>query len=643
MRSKKAIILMLVMLMLMGTLLTGFRANEAMLEEPAATNAAAGILMDSIREENGAKGTTSAGTTVVVGNTTKVNGAFFTNVYGNNTSDMDVRAMVHGYNPVVWATQLEFVVDPQVVADLQTETTKDGKVFTVKLAKDLTWNDGTPIKAADYVFSYLLQASPELAGTGADTSSWEHILGYEAYAKGKTDALSGIHLVDEDTFSVTVKKEFVPYFYELSYLSTSPYPMSVIAPGCTVVDSKNGAMIVDAGTEVQTIFTTELLEATVMNGYLSNPKLSCGPYMLKDYDAASGTVSFVVNPHYKGNYEGQKPAFENVTLKLVHQSDMADAFAKGEVTILNKVVNAENVEALMNQANANSGRYVSYNRMGYAFLAVATEQGAQQSARVRQALACAIDVNAMVKDYLGGSGTPVYGYYGMGQWQYQATNGTFRPEGVSAAIWDTLKLNKMDTYDFDLNRAEKLLKEDGWTLNAIGEKYNKDKDTLRYKRIHGKLTPLSFNFVVTKDNAAAMYVAGMLQDNLAKIGGELKVTEAEFNVIMQDYEKADGEKMYDLAFLANNFVSTMDPYADFATADYQLKSIAKKMHNAKEGDYIGYMRSWIRYQERFNAVLPTIPLYSNVYYDFIAAGIDGYPIGSNANWPTALLYAEPAK
>ena len=54
---------------------------------------------------------------------------------------------------------------------------------------------------------------------------------------------SGVRLIDERTFSVTVKAQYEPYFYELSYLSVYPYPIGVIAPGCEVRDDGEGAYI----------------------------------------------------------------------------------------------------------------------------------------------------------------------------------------------------------------------------------------------------------------------------------------------------------------------------------------------------------------------------------------------------------------
>ena len=39
---------------------------------------------------------------LIVGHTTETKGDFFTEMFGNNTADIDVRALLHGYNLVDW-------------------------------------------------------------------------------------------------------------------------------------------------------------------------------------------------------------------------------------------------------------------------------------------------------------------------------------------------------------------------------------------------------------------------------------------------------------------------------------------------------------------------------------------------------------
>ena len=123
-------------------------AGEEMQTETAPTVAEIALTMRPESEEP---------THLTVGNSTKVSGSFFTTQFGTNTSDIDVRYMLHGYNPIVWMNQLEFTTDPMVVDSLESADTRAGRTYTIRIADGLTYNDGvTPVTAEDYVFSYLL-------------------------------------------------------------------------------------------------------------------------------------------------------------------------------------------------------------------------------------------------------------------------------------------------------------------------------------------------------------------------------------------------------------------------------------------------------------------------------------------------------
>ena len=65
--------------------------------------------------------------------------------------------------------------------------------------------------------------------------------------------LRGVHLVDDMTYSITIKAEELPYHYDITYASLRPRPLAVIAPDCDVVDTENGAQITGD-------FTADLLE-----------------------------------------------------------------------------------------------------------------------------------------------------------------------------------------------------------------------------------------------------------------------------------------------------------------------------------------------------------------------------------------------
>lgn len=63
------------------------------------------------------------------------------------------------------------------------------------------------------------------------------------------------------------------------------------------------------------------------------------------------------------------------------------------------------------------------------------------------------------------------------------------------------------------------------------------------------------------------------------------------------------------------------------------------MWRTPEGNAEKYYARWLSFQARYAQVLPTVPLYSNTYYDFFSNRVHGYEPDQNWSWPTALLYA----
>ena len=589
-------------------------------------------------------------THITVGNTTKVKGSFFTTYFGNNTSDIDVRTMIHGYSPVVWDNQIQFIMDPMVASSITKDNGPEGPVYIITLQQDLVYNDGvTRITAEDYVFSWLFTCSPELMELGAETPKVE-IVGFDDYHAGKVPYLRGVRLLNDYTFSLAIESEYETYFYEYARILLNPYPIEVIAPGCSVRDDGNGAYI-------EGPYTAGLLWKTILDpetGYASHPSLTSGPYSLVSYDAESGVVEFAINPYYKGNFEGVKPVIDTITLVPVLPEDMVRKLETREVDVLNKCVDQSVILDAM-QLNGSGFAMENYARIGYGFCAFSCEQGPQQFRAVRQALNYAFDSEKFIRTVLGGFGLPVYGYYGLGQWMYMAAAGTLRPDEMSEqeqAAWDALSLDVLNPYPLDLDEANRLLDEDGWVLNEKGDPYDAERDALRYKVVKGKLMPLSLRFARCLDNPAASTLVAMYEETLPLIGARFEVEDVEFNELLADYYRDNGARRFDMNFMATNFVSTFDPYLVFlgredmqgavntsGIVDDELVQRAFEMRSTEPGDLLTFEQRWLEMQKRYNEILPTMPIYGNVYFDFHTDWLQNYRPNAEYSWPVAILYA----
>ncbi len=602
------------------------------------------------------------GSEVVVGSGTEVSGNFFTDMWGNNTSDIDVRAMLHDYSTVAWTNDATYAPNSAVVTvQPPTEDAAGNKTYTFDVNPGLTYNDLTPIDARDFVFSVLLQSAPQTVALGAMAYGYGHLTGFSAFNTGESEVFSGVRLIDEDTFSLTIAAEYLPYFYELTYVSATPYPIGVIAPGCTVADDGDGAYItalLDADGNPLGEFTRETLQTTILDpdtGYLSNPMVTSGPYALVGYDRASGTVSFRANRAYQGNYEGQRPLIDLVTLRPVKNAEALSLLEAGEVGIVNKMSDAAVIADGVQRFEARSLKVSNYLRSGYGFIGFANEQGPTASESARKAVAHSLDKEAFAEAFTGDNGQAVYSYSGLGQWM------------VTEYVNEMKDL--MSDYPLDLEAAKALLVQDGWTLNEKGEAFVEGTDAVRYKSLDGEaqavensvvpgveageglLMPLKLRFAKLRDSQMAELVDRMLSGNLRSIGFEVEVADVDFAEMLASVNR-QADRSYNMFAFATNFTHVFDPYYAFNGApEYQgalnqygidqadLTRLAKELRETEPGDEETYTQRWLELMRRYSEVLPTVPLYSNVYFDFMDNQVQEYLPNSHWAWPAAILYA----
>jgi len=606
-----------------------------------------------------------AGTQITVGTATPMSGYFATDMWGTNTADMDVRALLHGYATVAWTRTLGLAINGTVVTGMTAEAKANGnRVYTVVLAEDILYNNGTPITAEDYVFSVLLGGAPEVAQIGGTPLGMDHIVGYADYMKGASKSIAGVRLLSNNSFSLEIDGKYLPFFYGLGMLNITPYPMSVIAPGCMVEDTEAGVRI-SAAPEAASMSTTglsyvpgefsvDMLRETLLNpdtGYVFNPKVTSGPYALESYDKTANVATFVVNQRYLGNYERQKPHIERVIFKHVANGTMFDEYLSGKVDILNKVANGAAIDTGILIANEQGqAQFTPYLRTGLTYLAFACEEGPTASAAVRKAIAYCIDKRAFSREIVGSTyGLPVFGYYGLGQWMYNQRFEANAESGLPAL--DTQGAVEALEIPFDLSIARSLLENDGWTLNAQGQPFAEGTDTVRYRDNGGQLEALTIKWAKTEGSAIADLLEQDLAQPFAALGIGLEITVLPFESLLTHYYRQTA-RTYNMFFLASNFNYIFDPYYDFNVADEfqgmvnasglkdeELMQRAWDMRDTAPANMHEYAVKWIAFQERFVEVMPMVPLYSNLYYDFYAKNIQEYNIAQHSGWALALPYA----
>jgi len=152
--------------------------------------------------------------------------------------------------------------------------------------------------------------------------------------------------------------------------------------------------------------------------------------------------------------------------------------------------------------------------------------------------------------------------------------------------------------------------------------------------------------------AEFMQEEGMFADNLAKVGIKIEFVPEPMESLLRSYYR-EAPRTTDMIYLATNFHVIVDPSITYSmdntvghkvwnntySDDEALWEAAVNMRKTEPGDYYEYVSKWMTFQERYNIVLPAIPIYSNVYWDFWIPELQNYNIVNNVTWSQAILAA----
>ena len=578
---------------------------------------------------------------LTVGVTTAFSGNFLADALGSNISDQDIRKIIHSYSLVKWdSDDGVFKANDQVITSTLTNADKD--TYILSISRNLTYSDGTPITAKDYAFSFLLLTSSQLLEAGGLRQEGSQVKGWDAYDQHRASTVTGFRLMGDYQLSITIAKEYTPYFYQLKTLDIFPLPMSVIAPGCDVRDDGNGIFMTGN-------FTADLLKQTVLDpdtGYAAHPSVTSGPYKMTAYDGK--TVWLELNDKYIGDAEGKMPEISSLVVRYVPSRDIMARLIVGDIDLAVRCSRTDMVSTGMALFRTGGFKQKSYSRNGLGFISFCGEDGPTAEAEVRKALAMCVDKVGLNAAYMGNMGTTVDGYYGIGQWMFPMTRGMIPDSWIEEAdedeTWEDITLDGLTKYELDPTGAAELLSQAGWNLNEDGGEYT---GGIRYKRVKNELVPLKLKLIYPNDNLAGPLLEEYFVPYLREAGGEVEITSASMPALLEKYYATDNRDC-DMIMLGSNFQDVFDPSVYYdengkdrlnGITDEQLAELARNMRRTDPDAPAEYVRRWIRYLERRSEVLPEIPLYSNAYLDFFREFLREYYPGDYSAWSEALVYA----
>ena len=652
---------------------------------------------------------------VIVGSTTDLAGDFRWPGFGGSSAgaaDQDVNGLIVGYATMETNQGGAYVWnDTAVKAHSETEDENGNLVITIEINPGLKFSDGSEIKAVNYIASILAFSTNVSVQAGHTGRSGQAFVGFDSFnayngeeAEGATKEFAGIRLLDEYTFSMTVKApDYYPYYFANTYGAVSPEALGlVLGEGVEVKDDGNGAYLTEAWYEKDAegaFVKAAHLEAA---RYDWNTYPVSGPYYVSDWDDSTKIATLTINPEFTGNFEGQKPSIKTIVYTKIVQETQLDQFKTGQVDILSGITGGDDTKAALAVVDESNGKFdeVHYQRAGYGKLQFECDFGPTMFASVRKAVAYVLNTSEFAEAFTGGYGTVVYGPYS--------------PDfDMWVAVED--EINLID-YSFSVENAKQALIDGGWIYNETGAEFVEGTDTVRYKKLtaeeatdvniayasvantDGKeyktvkvgddyYMPCVINwFGTTNNNVTDMLGARLVgTENVAAIGMVVRSTVGDFDKLLGEiyretsygyggtptfgvFNLATGwnSAVYDYAYnwsldpiyfgySSNKLFDEYDVAFPYYAADGSHTKMSYEDAMAASGNKLGmdylsmamvydaanvdeYNQWWMAYIERWNDLMPDIPLYSNYYFDVYNAKIENFQTSPFWGPTDALLY-----
>ena len=490
-------------------------------------------------------------------------------------------------------------LEPVLAKDLP-EVSEDGLTLTYKLEKGHKFSDGTEVTAKDVKFTFTTLADPSY--TGPNGGGMDNIVGYKEYNSGAAKELTGIETLDDYTVVfhlVNPQIDAVSLFGTMGITSADHY--SKYKQGNVKVVEKN-----------------------------QEESCGSGAYQIKSYDKASG-ASFVRNEEFKpekGQYQ-----VDRIVMKKTDVTTEVSELKKGTVDLIPEVIETNKVSEASQDDNM---AFNYYTRSAVGFVAMNANNGATADKAVRQALMYATDRQGFCDSYF--------------RWDKKASDEVKKVKGgyVPAAYWNPASVNSgavvrneetidgLNTYAFDMDKANQVLDEAGWVRGADGIR-EKDGQKLEIK------------FLLSEGNSVLETLIPMVKKTWSDLGVDLKQTTVDFSTLLSNIQDTSHDSEWNMCFLANSFTSNQDSSAndsyandpenmavnnysrinDQALIDQLTKARADADEKQSKADYVEAMK-----MAADDAGY--MPVYSGMQFNLYNKKVDLTGTGTLRNWSQSM-------
>ena len=393
------------------------------------------------------------------------------------------------------------------------EHSDDGLEWTFHLRRGVVWHDGEPFTAHDVEFTFnRIVYNDDIPTTARETFTFVYV---DEATGEETEGRMTVTAPDDHTVRFVLPVSDAPF---LRSMGSSIYPKHVLEP------------YVDAGT---------FEEAWSVDADPSEV-IGTGPFTITGY-TPGGMLTLERNPDYwmRDSAGNRLPYIDGIVYRIVDTLEEELAlFMAGEAD--SHGVLGEEYPVL--EPLQEEGNFTIYRRgpgFGTTFLSFNVNPGTdadghpyvRPEARAwfdtlafRQAVAHAVDKDAIVEQALGGLGYP--------QWS-----------SISPATGDFHNPD-VRRYEYDLDTANTLLDGLGWA-DSDGDGVRED----------GNGNPIAFTIVTNEGNTVREHATRIIQDGLRSIGLDAKVSLIDFGELVGQLSAT-----YDWEAVVIGFTGGPDPY-----------------------------------------------------------------------------------